>query len=153
MRRGCIPLLMGVAVHPRLSNIPEQRAVTVITPMDRILTLLRIVAAQTKVAAITHLPILRRMIAQIVRFVRQFPLREFSRYRSSCRKSSSRPASSKRPNVQIPCWDSVCLCSAVLRQLHEPCCPCCQASLRAELRLRDSCSRHSFALKLRCASD
>ena len=69
---------MGLAVRPRLSNIPEQRAVTVITPMDRILTLLRIVAAQTKVAAISHLPILRRMIAQIVRFVRQFLLRKSS---------------------------------------------------------------------------
>jgi hypothetical protein len=74
---------MDLAVRLRLSNIPVQRAVTVITPMDRIRTLLQIAVAPTRpvptrVAAISHLPTLPRMIAQIVRFVRQFLLRECS---------------------------------------------------------------------------
>jgi len=110
---------MDLVVRLRLSNIPEQRAVTVITLMDRILTLLRIAVTPAAILATGHLLNLPRMIALIVRFVRQFLLRECWLCSSSCRKSSSKPASSKRPNVQIHYWDSVCLCSAVLRPLRE----------------------------------
>ena len=69
---------MGLVAQPRLSNIPKQRAVTIITPMDRMVTLTAIAAIPGKNTTISRLPTLPRTIAQIVRFVRRFPLRECS---------------------------------------------------------------------------
>jgi hypothetical protein len=107
---------MDPAAQLRLSNIPRQRAVTLITRT------IRIVAPPAIPITITTLnrhPILILTIAQIARFVRQFRLRESWLLWLSSPKSPSKPASLKRPNVQIQCLDSASLSSAALRPSAE----------------------------------
>ena len=66
---------MEFAAQLLLSSIPKQRAV-MITRTGRIITL-RMTAAFLRIAMVNRLAIQRLTIAQIVRFVRLFPLREY----------------------------------------------------------------------------
>jgi hypothetical protein len=69
---------MEPVARPSLSNIPKQRAATIITPMDRSIVQRPIAAIPIKSRVVNYRPNLPRTIAQIVRFVRRFPLRACS---------------------------------------------------------------------------
>jgi len=66
---------MDLAAQLSVSNIPKQRAVTIITHMSRIVTL-RTIAVPVRITVNSRRPIRSLTIAQTVRFVRRFPLRE-----------------------------------------------------------------------------
>ncbi len=66
---------MDLAAQLRLTSIPKQHAVAIITRTIRIV-MLQTIAVPHKTATVRYLPIKRLTIAQIVQFVRQFLLRE-----------------------------------------------------------------------------